>query len=67
MRVIHSIEDFDDRDLTVDEIKEAVAHAQASLEEYARLGELDQARAAYEARDNLLLALAQRLREGEVA
>ena len=72
MRVIRSLEEFDDRDLTVevkehtlsvrgDEIKEAIARAQASLEEHTRLGDLGQAQAAYEARDNLLLALAARL------
>lgn len=59
MRVIHSFEDG--RDLTVDEIKEAIAHAQASLEKHAMLGELDKAQAAYEERDAWLLALAARL------
>ncbi len=67
MRVIRSLEEFDERDLTADEIKEAVRHAQASLEEYVRLGELDQAHAAYETRDYLLLALAERLKRDEVA
>lgn len=67
MRVIRSFDEFDERDLTVDELKEAIGHAQASLEEYSRLGELDQARSAYEARDNLLLALAKRLKVEEVA
>ncbi len=67
MRLIWSFEEFEDRDLTVDEIKEAIGHAQASLEEYSRLGELDQARGAYEARENLLLALAERLKKEEVA
>lgn len=67
MRVIRSFDEFDERDLTTDELKEAIGHAQASLEEYSRLGELDQARSAYEARDNLLLALAQRLKPDEVA
>lgn len=67
MRVIRSLDEFDDRPLTVDEIKEAIGHAQASLEEYARLGELDQAQGAYNARENLLLALADRLKADEVA
>lgn len=62
MRVFSSFDEFDECDLTTEEIKEAIGHAQASLEEYSRLGELDQARAAYEARDNLLLALAERLK-----
>lgn len=66
MRVIRSLEEFDDRSLTADEIKEAIAHAQASLEEHAGRGELDQAQLAYNARDNLLLALAERLKEDEV-
>lgn len=34
MRVVRSPEEFDDRALTVDEIKAAVAQAQASLEEH---------------------------------
>ncbi len=62
MRVIRSPEEFDERDLTVDEIKDAVRRAHASFEEYVSLGELDQAREAYEARDNLLLALAEKLK-----
>lgn len=67
MRVVRTFEEFGDRDLTADEIKEAIGHAQAALQEHARLGELDQARAAYDARENLLLALAERLKEDEVA
>jgi hypothetical protein len=63
MRVIRSNE----RDLTTDELKAAIAHAQASLTEHAKHGHLDQARAAYETRDNLLLALAERPKKEEVA
>lgn len=66
MRLIRSFEEeFEDRELTVDEYKEAIGHAQASLEEYARLGELDSARGAYDTREKLLLALAKRLKKDE--
>lgn len=64
MRLVRTSEEFDDRALTADEIKVALARAHASFEEYVSLGDVDQARAAYEARDNLLLALAQLLPEG---
>lgn len=67
MRVVHTFEEFDDRSLTTDEIKEALARAHASFEEHVSLGDVDQARAAYEERDKLLLALAKRLKEDEVA
>jgi hypothetical protein len=67
MRLVRTFEEFDDRSLTADEIKEALARTHASFEEYVSLGEVDQARAAYKARDNLLLALAARLKEDEVA
>lgn len=67
MRVVHTFEESDDRALTTDEIKEALARAHASFEEYVALGDVDQARAAYEERDKLLLALAKRLKEDEVA
>ncbi len=63
MRVVRST----DRALTTDELKEAIAHAQASLTKHAKRGELEQAQAAYNARDNLLLALAERLKTEEVA
>ncbi len=63
MRLIHSFEEFEDRELTAEELKESIAHAQASLEEYARLGGLDRARAAYTTRDKLWLALAERLKK----
>lgn len=61
MHLVRTFEESDDRDLTTDEIKEALARAHASFEEYVSLGKADQASAAYEARDKLLLALAARL------
>jgi hypothetical protein len=67
MRLVRSFEEFNERDLTGDEIKEAIGHAQASMLEYARRGQADQAQAAFNARDDLLLALAERLKEDEVA
>lgn len=67
MRVIRSLEEFDDRAPTIGELKAAITQAQAALVGHSRLGQLDQAQAAYEARDNLLLALAKRLKEDEVA
>lgn len=63
MRLIRTFEEFDDRDLTADEIKEALTRTHASFEEYISLGDIDQARVAYEARDKLLLALAERLKK----
>lgn len=66
MRLVRTFEEFDDRSLTTDEIKEALARTHASFEEFVSRGAVDQACAAYEARDNLLLALAARLKEDEV-
>lgn len=60
MRTVRSI-----TEPTADELKAEIAQVQASLEEYARLGELDQARAAYDVRDDLLLELAARLAKDE--
>jgi hypothetical protein len=66
MRVARPFEEYE-RDLTIDEIKEAIGHTQAAMLEYARLGRADQAQAAFNARDDLLLALAERLKKEEVA